>query len=89
MLTCKRHAWQVTPYVCSAPALRLMCGRLVGILLVDLGGASRARAVLIGATGPLTSCEASQGYVVTGELLICCYNVLLHQATFEEPGPAP
>ena len=32
---------------------------------------------------------ASQGYVVTGELLICCYNVLLHQATFEEPGLAP
>eukprot|EP00437_Effrenium_voratum_P053921 CAMPEP_0181539092 /NCGR_PEP_ID=MMETSP1110-20121109/76201_1 /TAXON_ID=174948 /ORGANISM="Symbiodinium sp., Strain CCMP421" /LENGTH=412 /DNA_ID=CAMNT_0023670709 /DNA_START=62 /DNA_END=1301 /DNA_ORIENTATION=- len=28
-------------------------------------------------------------YVVTGELLICCYNVLLHQATFEEPGLEP
>jgi len=71
-----------------APIIRPI--HLVAVLLICAGGFLPAADGCLSsvATGKFWQQRAVR-YVVTGELLICCYNVLLHQATFEEPGLEP
>ncbi|CAE7163324.1 unnamed protein product [Symbiodinium pilosum] len=68
-----------------APIIRPI--HLFAVLLICAGGFLPAADGCLSsvATGKFWQQRAVR-YVVTGELLICCYNVLLHQATFHDPG---
>ncbi|CAJ1416420.1 unnamed protein product [Effrenium voratum] len=69
-------------FVGFAPVIRPL--HLFAVLLICAGGFLPAADGCLSsvATGKFWQQQAVR-YVVCGELLICCYNVILHQATFE------